>query len=390
MLVLALGVVGAVVLAALPKPIPVQTASAVRGPMVVSVNADGRTRVQNRYVISAPLAGRLARITLRAGDAVDEGTVLARLLPLPSPLMDTQSRAQAQAQLSAARAAQQQAAAAEAQSRTELKFAEGELKSAQALLESGSTTRKSVELAELNVTTRQQRKASAKFGVRVAKHEVQLAAAALARTTAGKAAESADQVALEAPIAGVVLEVKRESEGVVQAGMPLVEIGDPRALEVVVDVLTHDAVRIKPGDRASITGWGGDVPLQARVRLVEPRAFTHMSSLGVEEQRVNVVLDLVSPPTQRESLGDAYRVETSITIWQADDVLLAPTSALFRRDNKWVLFVLEGETARLRAVELGQRTGSAAQVLSGLEAGEILILHPGERVVDGARVAVRP
>src|SRR5690606_14327142 len=157
-LVLALGVVGAVVLAALPKPIPVQTASAVRGPMVVSVNADGRTRVQNRYVISAPLAGRLARITLRAGDAVDEGTLLARLLPLPSPLMDTQSRAQAQAQLSAARAAQQQAAAAEAQSRTELKFAEGELKSARALLESGSTTRKSVELAELNVTTRQQRK----------------------------------------------------------------------------------------------------------------------------------------------------------------------------------------------------------------------------------------
>lgn len=383
---LAIGVLVAVVLAALPKPIPVQTATATRGPLVVNVDADGRTRVQNRYVVSAPLTGRLARITLRAGDRVEEGTVLARLLPLPSPLMDAQAQAQAQAQLAAARAAQQQAQSAETQSRTELKFAEAELKSAQALLASGSTTRKSVELAELNVSTKKQRRASARFGVRVARHEVALAAAGLKRSASGKAAEHANQVALDAPIAGVVLEVKQESEGVVQAGMPLLVIGDPQALEVVVDVLTSDAVRIKAGDQATITGWGGDQPLQGRVRLVEPRAFTHMSSLGVEEQRVNVVLDLTSAVAQRKTLGDGYRVEAHITIWQADDVLRAPASALFRRGDKWVLFVLAGETARLRTVELGQRTGDQAEVLSGLEAGELVILHPGERVVDGAKV----
>lgn len=380
----ALGVIALIVLAALPKPVPVDTAEARRGPLEVTIDEDGRTRVEDRYVVDAPIGGRVGRPELQAGDPITEGQVLARIAPLPPQLMDQRSRAQAEARVASARAAQRQARAAVARAQAAAEQAERTRERQARLSKSGGVSAAAAEQASFEARARGEELTSARFGVRVADYEVRMARAAL-----GRHGESGDeQMEIPAPIEGRVLRVLQQSEGVVAPGTPLLEVGDPAALEVVVDVLTADAVRIETGAPVRIERWGGPEVLEGRVRRVEPSAFTKTSALGVEEQRVNVVIALESPREQWEALGDGFRVEARIRVWRDDDVLQVPTSALFRTDEGWAVFVVEDGAAKRKTVEIGRQTGVAAVIDEGLERGEEVILHPSDQITDG--VAVEP
>lgn len=382
------GLVGAIVMASLPKPLEVDTATATRGELQVTVNEDGRTRVKDRYAVSVPLAGTLARIELEPGEQVEEGTILSRILPLPTPLMDAQSRAQAQASLSAADAAYRQSRSGETRARTALDYAQTQLETETRLVNQGGRPRQQLERAQLEVQQAEEALASARFGARVAQHQVGVARAASGRLS-GRSADDDEVIELTAPVQGVVLEVFHGQAGVVQPGTQLLEIGDPSALEIVVDVLTTVAVRIEPGAHASVERWGQDTPLDAVVRRVEPKAFTRLSSLGVEEQRVNVVLDLLTEREVWSSLGDGFRVEARIVLSEADDVLRVPTSALFRHDDAWSVFTVVNGIAHQVALELSERNDEFAGVVSGLDEDAVVILHPSESVVDGSEVVRR-
>ena len=381
----ALGVVALIVLASLPKPVPVDTAEVASGPLEVTVDEDGHTRVQDRFLVDAPIGGRVGRPELRPGDPIVEGQVLARIAPLPPQLLDQRSRAQAEARVASARAAQRQARASVARAQAASEQAERDRDRQTRLSKSGGVAAATAERATFEARARTEELTSARFGVRVADYEVRMAQAAL-----GRHGESGDeQMEVPAPIDGRVLRVLQESEGVVMAGTPLAEVGDPAALEIVVDVLTADAVRIKTGAPVRIERWGGDATLDGRVRRVEPSAFTKTSALGVEEQRVNVVIAIESPREEWEALGDGYRVEARIRVWRDEDVLQVPTSALFRTDDGWAVFVVEGDVAKRRSVEVGRQTGVDAAIESGLEAGDRVIVHPSDQIVDGIGVEVR-
>lgn len=391
-----------VVMAWMPKPLPVETAEVTRGELVVTVSEDGRSRVKDRYVVSAPLSGNLGRIELHPGDNVTEGGVLARIVPVATPLMDVRTREQAEARVAAATAGKKQARAQIVRAKAALEYAEQEVERIRPLVEQGIEPDSVLERMLLDMRTRAAELTSAEFAERVAGHELRMARSALGHIAPAPSAKKrarepargepiqpeGEQLEVPSPIAGRVLAVIQRHEGVVPAGAPLIELGDPSALEIVVDVLTQDAVQIQHGAPATIERWGGE-PLRANVRLVEPSAFTRLSSLGVEEQRVNAVLDIDQPYEEWKSLGDGYRVDAKITIWRADDVLKVPSSALFRHDEGWAVFVVRGEIATLVPVEIGRRNGLEAQVESGLEAGDRVLLHPSDRVVDGVTVAWR-
>ncbi len=387
MVAFVLAVAAMVVVAWMPKPVSVETAHAEVGGLLVNVVEDGRTRVKDRFVVSAPLSGNLARIELQPGDDVEEGMVLARILPLSTPLMDTHTRSQAESRLSAAAAGAKQGKAQVVRARAALKFAEQELARVRPLVRDGIESAMALQRAELDVETRTAELTSAKFAVRVAAHEQQMAKSALQRID-GTEEHRGDQLVVTSPISGRILAVHRESEGVTQAGAPLVEIGDPSALEIVVDVLTRDATQIERGAVAVIDRWGG-APLQAKVRLVEPSAFTRMSALGVEEQRVNAVLDLDQPYADWRQLGEGYRVEARIEIWRAEEVLKVPASALFRHEGGWAVFTVQDEAAALAVVDVGRRSGLEAQILAGLEPSTRVIVHPSDRVAEGVAVRYR-
>ena len=381
--VVALAIAGAIALGLRPTPVPVETAAAARGTLLVTVDEDGRSRVKDRYTISAPLAGSVARPGVRAGDSVLQGQVVARLVPLAAPLLDPRARAEAQARVAGARAALSQAGAAVASARAAAEFSSREAARQHALFEGGASPRQAVEQADLADRMRLEERASAEFGVRVAAAEVKVAEAALARLGAQS---SEDAFTVRAPVSGVVLRVFQESEAAVQPGAPLLEIGDPSALEVVVDVLTTDAVAIAPGAPARIERWGGDSLLRGHVRRVEPSAFTRLSALGVEEQRVNVLVDLDPPRSRWSGLGDGYRVEASIVVWEGRDRLLVPSGAVFRHGTGWAAYTVDRERARLRSVELGRGNGAEVEVTRGLEPGERAILYPTDNVREGVRV----
>ncbi len=387
-----LGVVASmVVMAWMPKPLPVETAEAVRGSLVVTVSEDGRSRVKDRYVISAPLAGNLARLELHPGDDVEEGGVLARIVPVAAPLMDSHTKEQAQARVAAAKAGKKQARAQIVRAQATVEYAKAEVERVRPLTEQGIEPSVVLERALLDSRTRAAELTSAEFAARVAEHELRMAKSALGRMEPrSEGAEDTPQEQLEvpSPISGRVLSVIQRHEGVVAAGTPLIELGDPTAMEIVVDVLTRDAVQIEHGAAATIERWGGP-PLHANVRLVEPSAFTRLSSLGVEEQRVNAVLDIDRPYEEWKSLGDGYRVEAKITIWRDDDVLKVPASALFRHDDGWAVFVVRDQIATRVEVEVGRRNGLDAQIESGLEAGDRVVIHPSDRVIDGIEVTWR-
>jgi HlyD family secretion protein len=382
-----LAVVGLIVVAWIPNPVEVEVATVTRGPLVVTVNEDGRTRVKDRYLVSAPITGNLARLDLEAGDTIEEGQILARLVPLPPPLLDSRTRAEAKARVDSAVAARRQAQAAVNRARFQRDFAKQESERALAVVKQGGLARSDADRAVSTYHGSEEDLRSAEFGGRVAEHQLTLAQTALMQLT-GKG-EEGEQLDIISPVAGQVLKVFQESEGVAPSGTAIVEVGDPAALEVVVDVLSQDATRIPAGAKTTIERWGGKNSLLGHVRVVEPSAFTKLSALGVEEQRVNVIIDMDDDRKLWSSLGDGYRVEARISVWEGEDVLKVPASAVFRSEEAWATFVVEEGAALVRTVELGETNGLETEVLSGLEEGDAVIAYPSDSVRDGVSVKAR-
>ncbi|NDP37432.1 MAG: HlyD family efflux transporter periplasmic adaptor subunit [Rhodoferax sp.] len=369
-----------------PQAVEVDVGSASRAALRVVLEQEGRTRVLDRYVVTAPVAGYARRIRLDVGQSVERGALLAELEPVRAEALDPRRRAEAQARIAAAESgvsATEQRSKAAASSAD---LAQAELQRVRALRLQGHVS----AAAEDRAASEAQRSAaelrSAQFAVASARHELEAA-----RTTlrfAGSASSN-ERVAVRSPVAGRVLKVAHKSEGTVSNGQPLVEIGNPGALEVEVDLLSADAVRIHPGTRVVFERWGGEGVLEGVVRVIEPAGFTKVSALGVEEQRVWVIVAFTSPASQWQRLGDGYRVEASFIVWEGQDILQIPASALFRDGDGWAVFVLEHGKAVKRGVEVGQRTGLSAQVVSGIQSGERVINHPDDRVREGVSVAAR-
>lgn len=386
---LGLAVVGGLVYGFLPRAVAVDVAPVAKGPLMVTVEEEGKTRVMERYVVSAPIAGYGRRIDLHVGDAVKAGQVLAVIEPLRAEALDPRSRAQAQAKVSATEAA---FAAAQENARaaaTQADLAQREFARIETLRKSDSVSEQALDQARAAVTRTQAGKLASDHNVNVARFEVDMARAALAKTARLQAGGPAETMRVRAPVEARVLKVVHESEGAVQAGQPLLDIGNPQALEVEVEVLSTQAVRIAPGAKVILERWGGESDLQGAVRVVEPTGFTKVSALGVEEQRVRVIVDFTSPRDAWRKLGDGYRVEARFVVWEGTDVLQIPASALFRHDSGWAVFVVASGRAKLRPVKIGQRAGLTAQVVSGLNAGEQVISRPDDKIADGSRVKAR-
>ncbi len=404
LLLLAVAVIGAIGYGLMPQPVDVDLAQAERGAIRVTVDQDGKTRIRERYVVSAPLAGRLLRIEMNPGDQVQAGnTLLATIEPRDPDLLDDRAIAQAEARVKAAEAAVQKMEPMLEEARVAQEFTESELKRARDVRRKNPQAISNTELDSklLAYRTRSALMRSARHAEEIARFELDQAKAALIRslpeednpeqnTERGKNTNGNDRnFTIRAPINGRVLRVFQESSAVVVAGTPLLELGDPSDLEVEIDVLSRDAVKISVGAPVMLEHWGGDQPLHAQVRLVEPSAFTKISTLGVEEQRVNVIVDLVDPPETRQSLGDGFRVEARIVIAEAEDVLKIPTSALFRVGDDWAVFRVQSGIARQQVVQLGLQNGLAAEVLEGLAEGDRVVVHPGDNVDGGTAVKPR-
>lgn len=376
-----------------PEPVPVDFAEVSRGDMVVTVDDEGETRVKEIYVVSAPVAGLLRRIEKHAGDVVIAGeTVIALIQPTDPTFLDARSRGQAEAAVRAAEAATALADAAVVQAEAELEFARSDYERAESLSARQTISRRELERAVLQVKTREAALLTAQASLRVQTFELETARAQL--ISPGQAlsqSSGACCVELRAPASGQVLRVLFESESVVAAGTPLVEIGDPADLEIVVDLLSAESVKIAQGAEVWIEEWGGGQMLKGEVRRVEPSATTRVSALGIEEQRVNVIIDIIDPPSVRTALGHGFRVQAKIVFWRGGDVIKVPLGALFRDGSDWAVFVAADDgTARLRKVTIGQRNAIDAQIVAGLREGEQVILHPSDRIGNGVRVSARP
>ncbi|MFM1767587.1 MAG: putative efflux system component YknX [Verrucomicrobiota bacterium] len=355
-----------------PRPAPVETGRVVTGPLRTSVNEEGKTRIRQRYVVAAPVTGQLRRIPFKAGALLQSTSVVVAVVePLPPALLDARTRALAEARRDSAAAQLERAKA-------QHEYTQTELKRAQQLVRAGTASPQELDKAQWNDVSAGREEAAAAAALRQAEAE-------LAEFDVPIGAPR-PPVELRAPVCGKVLRVFEESARVVPAGTPLLEVGDPADLEVLVEVLSRDGAAIQPGTPAELEQWGGGEPLRARVRHVEPAAFTKVSALGVEEQRVYVVADLLTPPEQRGNLGDNFRVEARIITWQADRVLKVPSGALFRRGSQWHAYVVEDGRARLRPVKVGHGSGIETEILEGLQEGEQVILYPGDRVEEGRRV----
>ncbi|MBA6287520.1 efflux RND transporter periplasmic adaptor subunit [Colwellia sp. MB3u-4] len=372
-----------------PQPIMVEGIAARYAPMTVSIEEEGRTRLIDRYLISASVDGVTCRQQLKVGDTVKQGQVLLGITPLQSQVLDPRSRAQAQAQVAAAKsalhAAQEQANAASASAQ----LASNELTRLQSLMAQALISREAFDKAQTQAQMTAAAKRSANFSVEVAKYELEAAGTALQYSAAADSGEPAERVNVRSPINGKILKVVRECEGPVRTGEPLLEVGNPSALEIEVDVLSADAVKIKSGMKVLFDRWGGDKPLEGQVRIVEPVGFTKASALGVEEQRVLIISDFVSEAQLWNQLGDGYRVEANFILWQQENVLQIPASSLFRYKGGWAVFIIERDLAVRREVKIGQRNGLIAQILEGVNDGERVINHPSDEVDDGKRVKVR-
>lgn len=375
---LALGAVALVWAMLRPTPVLVELAKAARGPMRTTVDEDGETRARDRFVIAAPIPGRMLRVELEDGDAVRENQVVALIEPLP---LNQQQREEVLARVETAEASKRQADAREAHAQADYAQAHRDLARAELLSNEKVISTQALEQARNTESTSANELAAAKFGALAAAAEVKVARSGLVGMGDGSSAQKI--VSLRSPIAGRVLRVVEKSERVLQAGAPLVILGDPRKIEIVTDVLTTDAVNIRPGAPAFLEGWGGDHALRAKVRLVEPAGFTKISALGVEEKRVNVIADFVDPP---DGLGDGYRVETRIVTWNSDDVLKIPGSATFRDRDGWSVFVVENGRARRRTVQVGHRNQLEAEILGGISESEEVVLHPSNQLGEGVRV----
>lgn len=437
------GIVAAVGYGFLPKPVLVDTARVTRGNLAVTVSEDGKTRVRDRYLISSPLAGRLHRIKVRAGDPVTASPTLessgngngvaattledpvnghgldpiaptispgatavtdvAIIDPIDPSLLDSRQIAQAKLQVMAKEAMIQGAVASREKANVALEWAKTDLERRKGLAGKGANSKQELDDAAMLVRSRVEELNVAKFAEVTAHYERDLASAALLRSQP-LAPDTAEkwQLRLQSPITGVVMKVLQESEAIVQQGTPLLEVGDPRDLEVDIEVLSTDAVRIRPGQTVRLKHWGGERPLTARVRLVEPSGFLKLSALGVEEQRVHVIANFEDPYSARPTLGNGYRVEAEIVIWEQDDVVKIPTGALFRENDSatasastepprdlWAVYVVENGVARKRQVEIGRRNGLEAEVLDGLSESDQVIVHPSDRIRDQVQVQPR-
>lgn len=391
-----LGLVAVVVNALLPKPVPVDLARIETGELQVSISDDGKTRVRDRYVVSAPLAGRLRRIKLRPGDRVPPGQPLAAIEPSDPELLDPRAVAQAEARVKTFKAALDKSGAELKWAEAALDLAETEYGRARQLAQKNAIAPAEVETKQMQKRTREEDVRKAHFAEEMARFELEQAQAALLRTRprAGDGVESG-QFEIPSPSLSSsgrvfhVLRVLQESEAIVAAGTPLLELGDLSDLEVEIEVLSSDAVRIPVGAKVILDQWGGDRPLAARVRLVEPSGYTKVSALGVEEQRVHVIADFPDREQIPPTLGDGFRVEAKIILWEHGDVLQVPTSALFRHGDDWAVFRVAGDRAFTHLVKLGQKSALAAEVIDGLAAHDVVVVHPSDKVADGVQIVPR-
>lgn len=387
MLTVAVVLVAAFVLALRPSPLVVDLEKVSRGPLRVTLDEEGETRVRERFVVSAPAAGRVLRIEMEPGVPVRAGvTVLATIRPNTPDLLDPRSRAGQEARVRAAESALGKARADRERVRAEVKFSQADFSRTAALGRQGIVSRASVEVAELALERSRAGLAAADFAVQTAAHDLEAVRASLLEAGAEPAGGVLE---VRSPVDGVVLRRLRESEAVVVAGEALVEVGDPRDLEIVADLLSTDAAQIRPGQPVEIEQWGGGTVLAGRVRRIEPSGFTKVSALGVEEQRVNVIVDLADPPARWAGLGDGFRVETRVVLWERRDVLQVPASSLFRGEKGWEVYAVKDGRVERRRVEVGRQNGLRAEIVSGLEAGESVVLHPSTDVRDGIEVRKR-
>lgn len=373
----------------MPKPAQIDIAEAKKEPMKVTVDEEGKTRVKDRFVVSAPVAGFLRRVELEVGDAVKKGQIIAELEPLRSSVLDPRSRAEALAAVSAAQATlnavKEEARSAEASA----DYARKNLERQKRLFDSGYVAKDTLEQVDADTKRTEAGRLSAEARVKAALAELERARSLLGHSAAEGSADRERLVIVKAPAAGRVLKVQHESEGVIASGEPIIDIGDPGTIEVKAEVLSADAVKIRPGVSVLFERWGGGEPLSGLVRVIEPAAFTKISSLGVEEQRVLVIADITSLPESWKRLGDGYRVEASFVIWEGKDVLQVPSSALFRKGEGWAVFVVDRNRARLKEVKVGHRNGLVTEIVSGLAEKAQVITHPDDAVKDSVRVRLR-
>lgn len=377
---------GLVAVALWSTAVTVDVTTVARGPLTVTIDEDGDTRVHHRFVVSAPLGGRVERIDLDPGDQVTRGAAIARLHAEPAQFLDARSRAEAAAAVEAARGVLGRARAEEQRARAALDLATADLAREEALDASGLTTRQSLDARRSAVVTAREAVNAAGFAAAAATADLERARARLLPTTLDGGGRT---ITVTAPVDGVVLKRFLDSESVVPAGARLVELGDPSHVEIVADLLSSDAVRVRPGMRVALTEWGGDRAMGGVVERVEPSGFTKVSALGVEEQRVNVIIDVDDDAAVWRAMGDGFRVEVAITTWHADDVVTVPTGALFRGGTDWAVFVVTDGRARRTALTLGHRTPLAAEVTAGLDVGARVIVHPPDTLADGDRVTPR-
>ncbi len=385
--ILAASLVVAIILgvALWPEAVAVDVAHAERGPLLVTIDEEGETRVRERFVVSAPVAGRIQRIALEPGDRVIRGkTVLVHIAPAPATLLDPRAQAELRAGLEVSRANVRLAHTERERAATALTRAQTSFRRQQELADAGAISRDELEAAQTSLQIAQEALRGSEITVSRAEYDVQLARARLQQP-----ASSGRPIDVVSPIDGLVFKRLRESEAVVAAGEPLIELGDFSQLEIVADLLSTDAVRVPVHARVLVEQWGGAGTLEGRVRRVEPSGFMKVSALGVEEQRVNIHIDLVDASATGQRLGDGYRVEVRIVVWEQPDVLKVPMGGLFRRGADWAVFALEGNRLRARIVDIGQRNGTEAQIVDGLEAGQAIVLHPPDSLADGTRIVPR-
>lgn len=369
-------------------PVAVAVTAVDRGPLEVVVEEEGRARIRERFVVAVPLAGYMQRVALHGGDEVRAGDMLFTLEPLPPVALDARARAEAEARVRQAGAAERAAQSEHQAAVADAEFTERERSRLRPLFDTGQIARTQYDRAAADSERARAALDSALARVEVAQQESRVAQIAL-RYAAGDRTATRERVAVLSPVDGVVLDVQREDEGVVTAGQPVLAVGDRRSLEIVVEALSADAVRLAPGMTVWLERWGGTVPLEARVRRVEPTAFTKVSALGVEEQRVEVLADLVSPPNLWQALGDGYRVEARFVLWRSESALRVPHSSLVQAGDGWAVFLVEDGRAKLRPLMLGQRGMGYAEVAKGLSEGDVVVAYPDDRLDDGVRIKVR-
>lgn len=377
----------AIFLALRTPPLEVDVGQVTQGPMVVTIDDEGETRVHDLFVVAAPINGRLARIELEPGDPVSTGMVVAQLAPVDPDFLDRRTERRVRAQIEALDAAADSSEMRIAQARSQRDLAVKEQARVEALFKRGFATRASLDRVRTATAQTEAQLAEAVRATEAARFDGQAARATLTSPTSPR--PSTRLLAVRSPVSGTVMRLPRESEAVVPVGSPLIELGDPRNLEIVTDLLSSDAVRIKPGARVLIENWGGEGALGGRVRRIEPFGFTKFSALGVEEQRVNVIIDFTDPPERWIRLGHGYRVIVRVVEWEKPEAVLIPVSALFREKGGWAVFAVEQGRAKLRAVKIGRMNDEKAELLGGLARRARVILHPSEKIMDGTRVTQR-